>query len=88
MDTTAGDNTAPVGPAEDTLLTTQEAAALMRLSEETIRRHARIYQRTKGKSGLRTLQRKGHAHYRFSKADLFRCFGGDAPLKQPRGRAA
>lgn len=87
MDTTADDKTAQAVGAADELLTTQEAAILMRLSEETIRRHARTYQRTKGKAGLRTLQPKGHAHYRIWKSDLLRCFGDAKTVKQPR-RAA
>lgn len=84
MNTTADDNAGQVTAAagDDELLTAQEAADLWRVDVETIRRHARAYKRSKGKTGLRTIQRKGHAHYRIRKSDLFRYFGGEKPIRR------
>jgi hypothetical protein len=70
-------------------LTTQEVAEFARVHEETVRRAAVEYQRSKGKSGLKTYQRKPNTEHRFTREDVDRWIAGEppaAPAKAARSK--
>jgi hypothetical protein len=68
-------------------MTLDEVATYLRVHYETVRRAAVEYQQSKGKSGLKTSQRKPNTQHRVLRVDADRWIDGQQPAKGRRTAA-